>query len=140
MRSLQSHSGLSFSPVIHTTSRPTGAAGLIKHMSKTTAEVLFHLCIVHRSCHSKAWTWRSFVAASRKNSYLTSSKALYLVYCSPPFLHQISDCRGLYLSRKPHFQFIKFLTILIFSCPAFIYICEFLVEKLKSCNFWLIYC
>ena len=29
--------------------------------------------------------------------------------------------RGLYLSRKPHFQLIQFLAILIFSCLAFIY-------------------
>ena len=31
LRSLQSHSSFSFSPVIHTASRPTGAEGLIKH-------------------------------------------------------------------------------------------------------------
>ena len=66
----------------------------------------------------------------------------HLVNWKYNFPHYCRDIvhRGLYLSRKPHFQLIKFLAILIFSCPAFIYICEFLVEKLKSCNFWLIYC
>ena len=56
--------------------------------------------------------------------------------------------RGLYLCRKPPIQLIEFLAILIISCPAFIcfflphlsiftntigflYVCEFLVEKLK---------
>ena len=32
----------------------------------------------------------------------------------------VETVRGLYLSRKPHFQLIQFLAILIFSCPAFI--------------------
>ena len=35
-------------------------------------------------------------------------------------IRQYAD-RGLYLSRKPHFQLIDFLAILIFSCPASIY-------------------